>query len=117
MMPRIFICICTLFIMVFFTTEFCVASDTGISDNPALTEEEFGNTDALSEQASVPLSRPMKYISSALIALSLGFTITFFIVKTFYGKNSPKEEEVLDSIYVQHRLREPSLEQFSDTYK
>lgn len=56
------------------------------------------------------VSGPMKIVSSALLAVIIGLTATYFIVRNFYGRKAAREEEVLASIYTQHKLTEPMLE-------
>lgn len=56
------------------------------------------------------VSGPMKIVSSALLAIIIGLTVTYFIVRNFYGRKTAKEEEVLASIYTQHKLTMPNLE-------
>ena len=56
------------------------------------------------------VSGPMKIISSALLAVIIGLTVTYFIVRNFYGRKAAKEEEVLGSIFTQQKLTQPTLE-------
>ncbi len=53
------------------------------------------------------IPQPMKYICNGLLSLIIGFTITFFIVKSSSRKRAPKDSEVLNAIFTKCDVIDP----------
>lgn len=53
------------------------------------------------------ISQPMKYICNALLALIIGFTITYVIVRIAHSRRVAKSEDILNAIYAQTHIHNP----------
>lgn len=54
------------------------------------------------------IAQPMKYISNAFLALILALLINFIIVKSFSAKKKPSKAQLMDGIYTQFRMYNPT---------
>lgn len=56
------------------------------------------------------IAQPMKYISNALLAMILALLINYFIVRAFSHARKPSENEILNSIYTQCHIDNPTCD-------
>lgn len=56
------------------------------------------------------LSAPMKLVTSALLAVIISLTATYFIVKLFYGRKKSTSQETLDAMFTQQKVSDTDLE-------